>query len=53
MQNSGEMRRGNEGLRPNSLSFRDGPKDQTRNIEIPGLVLTHHPGMTTRLLFEN
>jgi hypothetical protein len=28
------------------LSFRDGPKDQTRNLEIPGLVLAHHPGMT-------
>jgi hypothetical protein len=21
-------------------------KAQTRNLEIPGLVLTHHPGMT-------
>ena len=27
-------------------SFRDGSKDQTRNLEIPGLVLAHHPGMT-------
>jgi hypothetical protein len=34
-------------------SFRDGPKDQTSdahcasgNLEIPGLALTRHPGMT-------
>jgi len=27
-------------------SFRDGPKDQTRNLEIPGSVLSHCPGMT-------
>jgi hypothetical protein len=27
-------------------SFRDGPKDQTRNLEIPGSMLTHRPGMT-------
>src|ERR1700743_2122750 len=27
------------------LSFRDGPKDQTRNLEIPGSMLTHRPGM--------
>src|SRR5581483_5079929 len=28
------------------LSFRDGPKDQTRNLEIPGSMLPHRPGMT-------
>jgi hypothetical protein len=34
-------------------SFRDGPKDQTRNLErqtrnfeIPGSMLSHRPGMT-------
>src|SRR6202166_1482469 len=27
-------------------SFRDGPKDQTRNLEIPGSMLQHRPGMT-------
>jgi hypothetical protein len=27
-------------------SFRDGPKDQTRDLEIPGSMLTHRPGMT-------
>src|ERR1700686_4722857 len=29
-------------------SFRDGPKDQTRNLEIPGSMLAHRPGMTAR-----
>src|ERR1700761_2086661 len=29
-------------------SFRDGLKDQTRNLEIPGSVLTHRPGMTPK-----
>src|SRR5947207_6464825 len=29
------------------LSFRDGPQDQTRNLEIPGSVLSDRPGMTT------
>jgi hypothetical protein len=28
------------------LSFRDGPKDLTRNLEIPGSMLAHRPGMT-------
>jgi hypothetical protein len=28
-------------------SFRDGPQDQTRNLEIPGSMLAHRPGMTT------
>ena len=28
------------------LSFRGDAKHRTRNLEIPGLVLTHHPGMT-------
>src|SRR5882724_7646412 len=28
-------------------SFRGDAKHRTRNLEIPGLVLTHHPGMTT------
>ncbi len=28
------------------MSFRDGPKDQTRNLEIPGSMLSHRPGMT-------
>src|SRR5450759_1023655 len=29
-------------------SFRGDAKHRTRNLEIPGLVLTHHPGMTAR-----
>jgi hypothetical protein len=29
------------------LSFRDGPKDRPRNLEIPGLRFAH-PGMTDR-----
>src|SRR6185369_6271561 len=29
-----------------ALSFRDGPKDQTRNLEIPGSALSGYPGMT-------
>ena len=29
-----------------SPSFRGASKTRTRNLEIPGLVLTHHPGMT-------
>ena len=32
------------------MSFRDGPKDQTRNLEIPGSMLTHRPGMTAKRL---
>jgi len=28
------------------LSFRGDAKHRTRNPEIPGLVLAHHPGMT-------
>src|SRR5712671_8096181 len=33
--------------RPKSeTSFRGDAKHRTRNLEIPGLVLTHHPGMT-------
>jgi hypothetical protein len=28
-------------------SFRGDAKHRTRNLEIPGLVLAHHPGMTT------
>jgi 8-oxo-dGTP diphosphatase len=31
------------------LPFRDGPKDQIRNLEIPGSMLTHRPGMTTEI----
>jgi hypothetical protein len=27
--------------------------ERTRNLEIPGLVLTHHPGMTMQYLDEN
>ena len=27
-------------------SFRGDAQHRTRNLEIPGLVLTHHPGMT-------
>jgi 4-hydroxy-tetrahydrodipicolinate synthase len=27
-------------------SFRDGPEDQTRNLEIPGSMLSNRPGMT-------
>src|SRR3954469_14138597 len=30
-------------------SFRDGPKDQTRNLEIPGSMLSHRPGMTVQI----
>jgi hypothetical protein len=29
-----------------ALSFRDGPKNQARNLEIPGSMLAHRPGMT-------
>jgi hypothetical protein len=29
-----------------SSSFRGDAEHRTRNLEIPGLVLTHHPGMT-------
>jgi len=29
-----------------STSFRGDAKHRTRNLEIPGLVLAHHPGMT-------
>jgi hypothetical protein len=28
-------------------SFRGDAQHRTRNLEIPGLVLTHHPGMTS------
>jgi hypothetical protein len=31
-------------------SFRGDAKHRTRNLEIPGLVLTHHPGMTALML---
>src|ERR1700756_2512201 len=31
-------------------SFRNGRSDRIRNFENPGLVLTHHPGMTLREL---
>jgi hypothetical protein len=30
-------------------SFRGDAKHRTRNLEIPGLLLTHHPGMTLTL----
>ena len=30
-------------------SFRGDAKHRTRNLEIPGLVLMHHPGMTESL----
>src|SRR4051812_45289178 len=30
-------------------SFRGDATHRTRNLEIPGLVLTHHPGMTDSL----
>ncbi len=33
-----------------SPSFRSDAKHRTRNLEIPGLVLTHHPGMTSSFL---
>jgi hypothetical protein len=33
------------------MSFRDGPKDQTRNLEIPGLRLSTRPGMTRHRIF--
>src|SRR5436305_5604122 len=28
------------------MSFRDGPKDQTRNLEVPGSTLSRRPGTT-------
>ena len=28
------------------MSFRGDARHRTRNLEIPGLVLAHHPGMT-------
>ena len=31
---------------PTKPSFRGDAKHRTRNLEVPGLVLTHHPGMT-------
>jgi hypothetical protein len=31
---------------PQQPSFRDGPKDWARNLEIPGSMFTHRPGMT-------
>jgi len=31
-------------------SFRGDAKHRTRNLEIPGLVLTYHPGMTGELI---
>jgi hypothetical protein len=33
------------------VSFRGDAKHRTRNLEIPGLVLAHHPGMTILLRF--
>jgi hypothetical protein len=35
-----------ENLEILSPSFRGDAKHRTRNLEIPGLVLAHHPGMT-------
>jgi hypothetical protein len=43
MHHSGVTRRENAEVRP---SFQGDAKHRTRNLEIPGLVLTHHPGMT-------
>jgi hypothetical protein len=47
-RSSGALRRaGRIGLRSDaSASFRDGPMDQTRNLEIPGSRFAR-PGMTT------
>jgi hypothetical protein len=33
-------------------SFRGDAEHRTRNLEIPGLVLTHHPGMTESPTFR-
>src|SRR6201992_1872369 len=44
MQNSGGSCREKAMVCP--PSFRGDAKHRTRNLEIPGLVLTHHPGMT-------
>ena len=33
-----------------STSFRGDATHRTRNLEIPGLVLAHHPGMTAGAL---
>src|SRR6202034_556749 len=38
---------GGKGFTP---SFRGDAKHRARNLEIPGLVLTHHPGMTESYL---
>jgi len=35
-------------IESSASSFRDGPQDQTRNLEIPGSQLTLRPGMTGR-----
>ena len=35
------------------MSFRDGPKDQTRNLEIPGSRLSTRPGMTAIAAIRN
>jgi hypothetical protein len=35
---------------PRTASFPDGPKDQTRNREIPGSMLSHRSGMTVQLI---
>ena len=37
-----------DGEKTEGLSFRDGPQDQTRNLEIPGSHFVR-PGMTTQL----
>src|SRR5436190_24170326 len=34
-----------------SLSFRGGPQDRTRNLEVPGSMLTHRPGTTVVVTF--
>jgi hypothetical protein len=48
MHHSGALRRGNaEVCEIKATSFRGDAEHRTRNLEIPGLVLTHHPGMTT------
>src|SRR5512138_3825733 len=53
-QDRGALRQGNIALIHSAPtgddgepSFRGDAKHRTRNIEIPGLVLAHHPGMTS------
>jgi hypothetical protein len=52
MRNSGNTCREKADACLYASSFRDGPKDQIRNLEIPGSMLRIATGMT-RSLFDN